>query len=212
MVNTLSAVETNTWIRATWDDFIASTENPELQKAHFYYDSGYMRIENMPIGPVHGRDNLIVASAVDLYGAFNNLQLIAFAGTSFRKVNERECQPDLAYYIGTNTQNLPQDNQPVDVDTYGPPQLTIEISATTLSDDLGRKRLLYERLGVSEYWIVDVENRRIIAFAIANQGSRQIRTSSVLPNFAVDILEETLQRSQNEDNAAITRWLMQQFQ
>jgi hypothetical protein len=29
-----------------------------------------------------------------------------------------------------------------------PPHLVIEVATTTLSDDLGRKRLLYERLGV----------------------------------------------------------------
>ena len=32
----------------------------------------------------------------------------------------------------------------------------------------GKKRLLYEDLAVDEYWIVDVQNVRIIAFAVAN--------------------------------------------
>ena len=39
----------------------------------------------------------------------------------------------------------------MDVNLYGAPTLTIEVASTTLSDDLGQKRLLYERLGVQEY-------------------------------------------------------------
>ena len=34
----------------------------------------------------------------------------------------------------------------------------------------GKKRLLYEDLAVDEDWIVDVQNVRIIAFAVASGG------------------------------------------
>jgi Uma2 family endonuclease len=46
----------------------------------------------------------------------------------------------------------------------------IEIANTSLSDDIGQKRLLYEDLGVAEYWVVDVVNIRIIAFTITSAG------------------------------------------
>jgi Uma2 family endonuclease len=190
---------------------LAIAERPELEKARCYYDAGWMRIETMPIGSAHGQDNSILAAVVSLYGTLKGITFVTFTNTSFRKLGERECQPDLAYYIGTEVQRPTRNNQPVDVDVWGTPTLAIEISSTTLSDDLGQKRLLYERLGVLEYWVVNVEAATVIAFAIADGGSRQIQVSGVLPDLAMSVIEEALRRSQHEDDGAVNRWLLQQF-
>ncbi|MEM8810218.1 MAG: Uma2 family endonuclease [Cyanobacteria bacterium P01_G01_bin.38] len=214
MVNTLptpSTLTTNTWVETTWDEFLVFAEHPELKKARFYYDAGWMRIETMPISSAHGQDNPILAAVVSLYGMLKNISFVSFTNSSFRKTGERECQPDLAYYIGPNVQRPPKNNQPVDVNLYGPPALAIEVSATTLSDDLGQKRLLYERLGVQEYWVVNVEEATVIAFAIADGGSRQIQVSAVLPELSMSVIEEALRRSQTEDDGAVNRWLLKQF-
>ena len=56
----------------------------------------------------------------------------------------------------------------------------IEISSSTLNDDLGKKRLLYEQLGTSEYWVVDVQEVKIFAFEMIDGGSRQIAASKLL--------------------------------
>lgn len=53
--------------------------------------------------------------------------------------------------------------------------------AITLADDLGTKRILYEELGVAEYWVINVQQCQVLAFAITNDGSRQITQSQVLP-------------------------------
>ncbi|WP_346292292.1 Uma2 family endonuclease [Sphaerothrix gracilis] len=211
MVNATPAIATDTWVVATWDEFLTLTGHPDLEKARFYYDLGWMRIETMPIGSAHGQDNSILAAVVSLYGTLKDISYISFTNGSFRKAGERECQPDLAYYIGPDIQRPPKNNQPVDVDRYGPPDLAIEISASTLSDDLGQKRLLYERLSVQEYWVVNVETATVIAFAIADGGSRQIQVSAVLPDLPISVIEEALQRSQTEDDGAVNRWLLKQF-
>lgn len=214
MIDTLPVPQnllTDTWVAATWEEFLALSERPELEKARCYYDAGWMRIEAMPIGSAHGQDNSILAAVVSLYGTLRDLTYVAFTNCSFRKTGERECQPDLAYYIGSEVQRPTKNNQPVDVDVWGTPSLAIEISSTTSSDDLGQKRLLYERLGVQEYWVVNVEAATVIAFAIADGGSRQIQVSAVLPNLPLSIVEEALRRSQTEDDGAVNRWLLQQF-
>ena len=43
-------------------------------------------------------------------------------------------------------------------------QIMIEVSASSLRHDLGRKKRLYARTGVPEYWVADVNARRIIRF------------------------------------------------
>jgi Uma2 family endonuclease len=42
--------------------------------------------------------------------------------------------------------------------------LLIEVSDTSLAFDQGVKLSLYARFGVAEYWVVDVEGRRIVAY------------------------------------------------
>lgn len=223
MVNTLPSPQnltTDTWVRATWEEFLAvcdhldlpSDAHPALEKARCYYDAGWMRIETMGIGSAHGQDNSLLAAVVTLYGTLRNIPHIAFTNGSFRKSGERECQPDLAYYIGAGVQRPPKNNQPVDVNIYGAPTLAIEIASTTLNDDLGQKRLLYERLEVQEYWVVDVQHAIVIAFAVVEGGSRQIQVSQVLPGLTMKTVEEALQQSQTTDDTEVNRWLMQQFQ
>lgn len=46
-------------------------------------------------------------------------------------------------------------------------RLLIEVSSSSLRHDLGRKQRLYARTGVPEYWVVDVEGRRIIRLSDA---------------------------------------------
>lgn len=43
-------------------------------------------------------------------------------------------------------------------------RLLVEIAASSLGHDLGVKKRLYARTGVPEYWVADVDGRRIIRF------------------------------------------------
>lgn len=96
-----------------------------------------------------------------------------------------------------------------DMDIYGVPTLMIEVASTSLNDDLGRKRLLYERLNVREYWIVDVLGMTILAFGMSDLGSRQIQVSQVLPGLEMSTIIEALRRNQTEDDTEVGQWLMQ---
>jgi Uma2 family endonuclease len=90
--------------------------------------------------------------------------------------------------------------------------LVIEISDTSLADDLGTKRLQYEDLRISEYWIVNVQAMQILAFAVAPDGSvRRVQESQVLVGLRLEILEQALRRSRQESQSATNAWLMEQF-
>ncbi len=214
MVSTLlnpKNIVTDAWVQATWAEFLVASAEAEAAKTTCYYDAGWMRIETMGVGSGHGQDNSILAAVVSLYGTLRNIPYVSFTNSNFHKVGERECQPDLAYYLGADVQRPPKTSQAVDVAVWGAPMLAIEISVTTLSDDLGKKRLLYERLGVLEYWVVDVESATVTAFEVRDGGSRQILVSLVLAGLDLAIVEEALRRSQTEEDGAINRWLMQEF-
>ncbi len=90
--------------------------------------------------------------------------------------------------------------------------MVIEIASTSLADDLGKKRLLYEAMDVAEYWIIDVQNTQIVALTISEGGSKRIYRSQVLPELEISLLEETLQRSRQIDNTQVGAWLLAHLQ
>ncbi|MBD2101997.1 Uma2 family endonuclease [Leptolyngbya sp. FACHB-261] len=214
MVNlpaTAQNLQTDTWIKATWEEFLALENDPSWAEGKFYYDQGYLRIETSPLGFAHSRDSSIISTAIILFAALKNLRIVELTNASFRKAGAQECQPDTAFYIGADFSLPPRNNEPVNLDEFDPPTLVIETAASSLNDDLGRKRLLYERLAVQEYWVVNVNTEEVIAFSIANGRSGQVQESEVLPGLSISLIEEALKRSQTEDDGAITRWLLETF-
>ncbi|WP_204102870.1 MULTISPECIES: Uma2 family endonuclease [Spirulina sp. CCY15215] len=207
----IPSVPVNTWIEANWENFLTLGDRPEYKKGKFYYYNGWMRIEMAPIGSAHSQDNSLVSTAVILYAALNNIRIKELTNCSLRKTGIRESQPDISFYIGDRFDFPPRNNSPIDLDLVPPPHLVIEIGSSSFLDDVGQKRLMYENLGIQEYWVVNVRESQILAFSVRDRGSSQIRTSQVLPQLEIDLLEEALRRSQVEDDGAIARWLMAQF-
>ena len=202
---------TDSWVKTTWEEFIALAYNPAYETGKAYYNRGKARIEMTPIGWNHAEDNSIISTLVTLFCALRRIPIKELTNCSFRKTGLQEAQPDIAFYI-TSLDNLPpRSNSPVDLNQFAPPALVVEMAASSLSDDLGEKRLLYEQINVQEYWVVDVNQPEVTAFAVADGGSRQIGTSQLLPGLTMDLVREALERSQSEEHGAITRWLLSQF-
>jgi Uma2 family endonuclease len=204
---------TDIWVAATWEEFIAIADDPAYKKAKCYYRNGQMRIETMSVGPDHSRDNAILVFAVNLFGTIKGISINCLDNCSYRKTGVRECQPDVSYYLGERAKLAPSGTSIANLDVTPPPDLVIEVADSTLADDIGEKRLLYEELKVAEYWVVDVQKTEIIAFAIiADNGSRRLVKSEVLPGLTIALLEEALQRSRTQDQAQVGSWLLTQFQ
>ncbi len=101
-------------------------------------------------------------------------------------------QPDV-FFISNKTEQV--------MDEYvvmRPPELVIEVlSPSTMLDDRHRKRKLYERFGVKEYWLIDPQNKAIEVLTISN-GQSEIFSfaaekgtvrSKVLEGFEVNLNE-----------------------
>lgn len=207
----LTTVPTDTWVEATWEDFLTFADDPTLANGRFYYDQGYMRIEMLPIGSAHSQDNSIVSTVIILYAAIKNIPIKELSNASFRKIGVRESQPDIAFYIGNNLRFPPRNNAPINLNEIDPPNLVVEIAASSLEDDTTRKQKLYQRLGVREYWVVDVNQSQVIASCLSPSESIPIRESQVLPGLEIDLVEEALRKSATEDDGKISRWLLATF-
>jgi Uma2 family endonuclease len=95
---------------------------------------------------------------MDLYDQLR--EMLRAQGSSFRPVVE--------FSLALSPENMPDPDIMLTSEPRGPravPResvpLVIEVSDTTLADDLGVKLRLYARFGVPEYWVADV-NARVI--------------------------------------------------
>lgn len=204
--------ELDTWVNATWDEYIQTVEDPIYEKAKCYYNRERFRIEMSPLGTTHSKDHSIVNYTIHLFATLKVIPLNGHDCCSYRRIGVREIQPDLSFYIGENADVIPWETTIIDLNAYPPPDLVIEIANSSLPDDIGEKRLLYEDTNVKEYWIVDVQKIQIIAFAIENGGSWRIANSQVLPGFTISILEEALRLTRQMNHSQVGGWLLTQFQ
>ncbi|NEP77240.1 MAG: Uma2 family endonuclease [Okeania sp. SIO3B3] len=211
MNKTQTELPTDTWITATWEEYIQIIEDPSYEKAKSYYNNGKFRIEMSP-GYRHGKDHMVITTIVNLFAMAKKIKIDGINECIYRKTGLRAAQPDASYYIGENADVIPPETSIIDLDIYPPPNLVIEVANTSLADDQGKKRLLYEAMNVAEYWIVDVQKLEVIAFAIASGGSQKINQSQVLPGLAISLLEEALQRTSQENQIEIYTWLFSKFQ
>lgn len=209
---TTPQLKTETWLNGSWEDYLKTLETlPEEKGKSYYYDHQY-RIEMSPLGSDHSKDHGIIFYSIYLFSTLTGIELNGHDNCTFRKAQFREAQPDLAFYIGDNANIIPWGTSIINLDQYPAPNLVIEIANFSLADDLGKKRLLYEDLGVEEYWVVDVKEAEITAFKIQKQGSYRLNISQVLPNLELDLLRKALQQSRNTSHSQVGAWLLQQFQ
>ncbi len=202
----------NKWITAAWQEFANIADAPDSSKLKSYYYNGRMRFEPMSTGSDHSKDHMTIIMSVGLFASLQGIPVNGHNDCSYRKRGYTEFQPDASYYVGANADVIPWGTRIIDLDQYPLPDLVIEISDTSFPDDLGTKRLQYEDLGISEYWIVNVQTMQIFAFTHGQDGSiRRIRESLVLTGLKLEILEQALQRSRQENQSTITAWLMEQL-
>ncbi|MEI6442705.1 MAG: Uma2 family endonuclease [Nostocales cyanobacterium ELA583] len=208
VIANLPNIVTDTWVNVSWDEFMEFVDHSDYQQGRFYYYENYMKVEMSPVGSIHGNNNNVVANVVNLYATLKNIKIKGWVNTSFRRTSESECQPDLAFYIGDKVKFPPLNNSPVNINESAAPTLVVEIAASSINDDLGFKRLLYERLGVKEYWVMNANNDDIIAFEIVDGGSRRIEESKVLPGLQIATVKEAIHRSLTQDDGEVNRWLL----
>jgi Uma2 family endonuclease len=202
---------TDTWVNASWEEYLQVVDDPTYTETKGYYFNGRMRLEMSPLGNPHSRDHAAIIGALYLFAGLRGIDLDGHDNCTYRKTGCEEAQPDVSFYLGANAEVIPWEATIIDLDVYPSPDLVIEVAYSFLADDKGEKRLLYEALAVGEYWIIDVQNVQIIAFEVQNQGSRKIEQSQVFSGLDMALLEEALRRSRQMNHGKVSAWLLSQF-
>lgn|SRR5574341_2006542 len=108
--------------------------------------------------------------------------------------DENVVQPDLLFVSAARAAIVTEDN------VQGAPDIIIEIlSESTRRKDEVTKRKLYERFGVSEYWIVDPELESVKIFKLAQEKygralelsneANDVLTTDLLPGFCLPLTD-----------------------
>jgi Uma2 family endonuclease len=129
---------------------------------------------------------------LDQFVLEKNLGEVFFAPIALLVDDYNAPQPDVMFVSNKNTNAFGDDV------LVRAPELVIEIlSPSTMVDDRYRKRKLYERFGVKEYWIIDPKNQSIEVLALKESSYDIISfaaekgtiRSNVLEGFTLDLKE-----------------------
>ncbi|WP_233258402.1 Uma2 family endonuclease [[Phormidium] sp. ETS-05] len=95
-------IASDTWVPATWEEYLSALDDPNYAKSKGYYSNGRMRLEmQLSVGFDHCTNHGLIALAINLYGILKRIPFTGLNNCSFRKTGDVEFQPDLAYYVGT---------------------------------------------------------------------------------------------------------------
>lgn len=73
-LSTSPKIQTDAWVRASWEDFAATMDTPTHEEGRGYFDQGYMRIEMAPLGAGHSRQNSVISKVISLFAMVRNLR------------------------------------------------------------------------------------------------------------------------------------------
>lgn len=116
-------------------------------------------IENqlvMTPSPTDSHQEILLEISVTIHNYLKNHTIgkVRIAPYDVHLDDENVFQPDLIFIRTENLSNIQQNGY------HGTPDLVLEVlSPGTVRQDKGKKKSVYERHGVSEYWLVDPDTK-----------------------------------------------------
>ena len=141
---------------------------------------------------IHQRLDMDIGTPLDTFVKAGRLGRVYSAPLDIVFSNTDTVQPDLMFISNERAHIITEDN------IRGAPDLVIEIlSPSTAGRDRTFKRTLYERHGVTEYWMVDTDAKNITVLILGKNGYElagiygegQTLTSPTLPGFSLTLDE-----------------------
>jgi Uma2 family endonuclease len=173
----------------SYEDFVTLQERPEFEGRRLELIDGELLVSPTPTD-IHQRVSSNLMYALEGHIRPRRLGAVFAAPLTVRLSAENAIQPDILY--------LRRERAPVLVGgiVNGAPDLVMEIlSPSTRDIDLTRKKALYERFGVPEYWVIDVDARSVTVFALTDGSyvsvpvADGVARSAVILDFAIALTE-----------------------
>lgn len=135
-----------------WTEERYYLEGPRDQKAEF------VRGELILMSPMSGKHSKLVTFLIALLSSYVDAKKlgVVMGGPTIRLESEINREPDICFIPQEKAEKT--EGLPIEV----VPPFIVEVSCTTRSMDLGEKALDYERAGVREYWVVDLEQDEVV--------------------------------------------------
>jgi len=199
---------------ATWAEYLELRDNPHLDWRKISFDQGWLWVEMGKEGPGHASVSDLFTIIFGFWAFLHPEETYQSYGRCLIENPETQaCTPDLVLYKGENIPRWqPETPRRITLPEQRLPDLVGEVADTSLALDLAEQKQLYARLGVPEYWVIDVQQCQVLAFGLAANGEYQaIMVSNVLRGLEIELLSQTLACLEEETNTAAANWLMQQL-
>ena len=124
---------------------------------------------------LHARTARNIFRLLDEYVSKNNLGEVFFAPVDIYLDDKNVFQPDVFFLASEEIDFLKNDG------VYGAPSIVVEIiSPFHKSDDLVKKKPVYERCGVKEYFIVDQQDASVHSCYQAGEKFDEVKATGVI--------------------------------
>ncbi len=199
---------------ANWETYLIYRDHYPDDQIKLYFLENKLLIEMGKEGINHASINQLFTLIIGFWFSEQPDQKYALlGGCLLEKPQKKSGAPDLVLYLGEDyPQWQPGERRYLDLEKWQSPNLVGEISDTTLSIDLDEKKHLYAELGIAEYWVIDVQAKRIFAFQLQENGQYDsIEISQVLTGLPLSLLVSALHRLETESNGMVANWFWQEI-
>ncbi|MEL6383758.1 MAG: Uma2 family endonuclease [Cyanobacteria bacterium J06626_18] len=203
------------WYVATWADYDEWVQTTEADHFRIFFNQGRLFVDMGWEGVDHARFRGLLAML--FFAWFSRQQpgqaFDCLGGCILEKPEQRAASPDEVLYIGSDAPRWqPGEPRRVNLQQWRVPDLVCEVGDTTLATDLDEKKQIYAALEIPEYWVIDVQAARVMAFRLSAEGIYQQQgVSEALPGLAMTLVEQAFKRLTAESNGTVAQWFAQQL-
>jgi len=203
------------WIPATWEDYLAYADDPTPERVRLFFNYEYLFVDMGNEGINHAAVNELFSMLFFIWFSRKkpDKTFHSLGGCLIEKPKTQAASPDLVLYLGKNYPVWREgERRYLNLNQWRVPDLVGEVGDTTLATDLDEKKQLYAALQIPEYWVIDVQGSRVLAFRLQDNGKyQQCEYSGALEGLSIALLEETLEKLRYETNGGAAMWFAQQI-